>query len=442
MTALWMLFALFISAVFAGWAALAERLAVQGERSVRWWWAVAMAGSIGVPFGSLWWHRPRSAVMVDTMERAIGPAPEAGASFPLLPMATGWLAELDVWLIGGWALCSLLALGAVCRSALALRSQRRSWGSGRVGGVPVSISRATGPAAAGLLRPEIIVPAWVLSASEADQRLLVEHELEHHRARDPLLLLASRIGLALMPWNLPLRFQLHRLRVAVELDCDARVLRQSGRSFRRYGMLLIETARLSGRAREVLSFATPTVLERRLRVLTGERPKLSAWTRVGAFALVLSAPVLLTVLPGPPPPSTELVRAAVAVWLDGSGVQPTHASQSSGRAELMNRHEAPAILRRRYPEPLREAGVGGTVIIDAFVDEAGRVREMRINESSGQLDLDRAGLDVMRDLRFAPARTAGRPISTWVQHPVTFLPDEVERSSGPPVRIAIWASGG
>ncbi|CAN5658821.1 MAG: TonB family protein [Gemmatimonadetes bacterium] len=442
MTALWMLFALFISTLFTGWAALAERLSVQRERSARWSWAVAMAGSIVVPLGSIWWHRPGSSSVHAIGEHVIGARPDVGTTIFMVPTATGWLAELDVWLIGGWAVCSLLALGAICRSALALRSQRRWWASGSVGGVPVSISRATGPAAAGILRPEIVVPAWVLSANEEDQRLLVEHELEHHRAGDPLLLLASRIGLALMPWNLPLRFQLHRLRAAVEIDCDARVLRESGRSSRRYGILLIETARLTGRASEVLAFAAPTVLERRLRVLTGERPKLSGRTRMGALVLVLSAPVLLTIIPAPPPPSAELLRVAVAVWLDSRGAQPIHAIENSGRVELMNRHEAPAILRRRYPATLREAGIGGTVIIDAFVDETGRVGEMRINESSGQRDLDRAGLDVMQDLRFAPARAAGRPVSTWVQHPVTFLPDQVEGSSGPPVRIAIWASGG
>jgi TonB family protein len=442
MTALWMLFALFVSAVLTGWAALAERLAVQAERPARGWWAVAMLGSIGVPFGSLWWRRPPTAVVDATTGRAIDSGLDIGAGFQLVPTAGGWLAELDVWLLGAWALGSLLALGAICRSALALRSERRSWGTGSVGGVPVSISRCTGPAAAGVLRPEIIVPAWVLSASEADQRLLVEHELEHHRAGDPLLLLAARMALALMPWNLPLRFQLHRLRAAVEIDCDARVLGRSAGSSRRYGILLIEAARLTGRASAVLSFAAPTVLERRLRVLTGERPKLSDRTRIGAFALILGAPVLLTIIPAPPPPSADLVRDGLAVWLDSGGGQPAIAVERSGRVELVNRHEAPAILRRRYPATLREAGIGGTVIIDAFVDEAGRVRELRISESSGQPDLDRAGLDVMQDLRFAPARAAGRPIATWVQHPVTFLPNVVEGGSTPPVRIAIWASGG
>jgi TonB family protein len=275
----------------------------------------------------------------------------------MVPAATGWLAELDVWLIGGWAVCSLLALGALFRSALALRSQRRSWASGSVGGVPVSISRVTGPAAAGILRPEIVVPAWVLAS-------------------------------------------------------------------------------------EVLAFAAPTVLEQRLRVLTGERPRLSDRARGGAFALVLIAPFLLIAIPAPPPPSAELVRSALAVWLEDGGGQPVHAMESSGRVELMNRHEAPAIVRRLYPATLREAGIGGTVIVDAFVDEAGRVREMRINEGSGQQDLDRAGLDVMRDLRFAPARAAGSPVSTWVQYPVTFLPDDVQGGSGPPVRVAIWSSGG
>ncbi|UUZ52386.1 hypothetical protein LP419_22985 [Massilia sp. H-1] len=43
-------------------------------------------------------------------------------------------------------------------------------------------------------------------------------------ARDPQLLGLALLVLVAMPWNLPMWWQLRRLRHAIEVDCDARVL--------------------------------------------------------------------------------------------------------------------------------------------------------------------------------------------------------------------------
>src|SRR4051812_25005479 len=69
-----------------------------------------------------------------------------------------------------------------------------------------------------------------------------------------------------MPWNVPLWWQLGRLRFAVEIDCDARVLRR-GYDVSRYGETLVVVGeRQSATIGMVAAMAKPrSLLERRIR---------------------------------------------------------------------------------------------------------------------------------------------------------------------------------
>jgi len=121
------------------------------------------------------------------------------------------------------------------------RMARRRWPAHAIAGVPVRVSPTLGPVVIGVTRPEIVVPAWLLERGEAEQRLAVAHEREHVRARDPLLLRSAGAAVALMPWNPAVWYGYTRLRLAIELDCDARLLR-GGAPARSYGALLIDMA--------------------------------------------------------------------------------------------------------------------------------------------------------------------------------------------------------
>ena len=68
------------------------------------------------------------------------------------------------------------------------------------------------------------------------------HEGEHIRAGDPYLLLGAALALVLMPWHPVLWRQVRRLRLAIEIDCDARVLGRTENP-RSYGELLLQVAR-------------------------------------------------------------------------------------------------------------------------------------------------------------------------------------------------------
>ncbi|HSJ30864.1 MAG TPA: M56 family metallopeptidase [Longimicrobiales bacterium] len=190
-----------------------------------------------------------------------------------------------------WAGSSLALFAMFCLTLLRLRRARRHWRSHRVGGVPVLVSADAGPALVGLMHPAIVIPSWLLGQSPERQWLVVQHEDEHRRAGDHVMLAMGCMLVCLMPWNIALWWMLRRSRLAVELDCDARVLGR-GVQARRYGEVLLEIAgRTSARPFGAPALAdSRTHLERRLIAMTGKtRPP---HHRHGAVA-ALSAVVLL-----------------------------------------------------------------------------------------------------------------------------------------------------
>ena len=87
---------------------------------------------------------------------------------------------------------------------------------------------------------------------------------------------------------------------------------------------------------------------------------------------------------------------------------------------IVNREELVAAMMEEYPPLLRDAGIGGTVIVYFFIHENGDVGDVRIHESSGHEALDRAALNVAHLYRFEPARNQGERVPVWVQFPITF----------------------
>jgi len=75
-------------------------------------------------------------------------------------------------------------------------------------------------------------------------------------------------------------------------------------------------------------------------------------------------------------------------------------------------------VRGTYPDIARQAGVEGTVVVQAFVGTDGRVRDTRILRSIPMLN--GAATDAVMQWRFKPAATSGGPVATWVSIPITF----------------------
>jgi beta-lactamase regulating signal transducer with metallopeptidase domain len=118
------------------------------------------------------------------------------------------------------------------------------------------------------------------------------------RARDTALLLAGVIVVALVPWCLPLWWQLHRLRDAIETDCDARVLEAADPGEYASALLAVAGSGASRRPPLPVTALGPRrgELERRIRLITaGSRGRSRARGLVlvaGAMAAVAGAALL------------------------------------------------------------------------------------------------------------------------------------------------------
>jgi TonB family protein len=116
-------------------------------------------------------------------------------------------------------------------------------------------------------------------------------------------------------------------------------------------------------------------------------------------------------LPPPPPP------ASVAV---GNLAEAPAFTPYTVRPGITNREEVTRALEREYPALLRDAGIGGTVLVWFFIDEEGRLLRTQVHESSGHRALDAAALKVADVIRFSPALNRDKHVPVWISLPITF----------------------
>ncbi len=77
-------------------------------------------------------------------------------------------------------------------------------------------------------------------------------------------------------------------------------------------------------------------------------------------------------------------------------------------------------IRPKYPEIAQEAGIEGTVVVQVFVDDKGRVKETSVLKGIPNTGLDEAAVDAIRSVRFKPAKQRERPVGVWISIPVNF----------------------
>ena len=101
-------------------------------------------------------------------------------------------------------------------------------------------------------------------------------------------------------------------------------------------------------------------------------------------------------------------------------------SSSRDAAEYLEVVEEPPIIQGgletvskhlEYPNEAVEAGVQGTVIVRAFINEEGLVDDVEI-ESSPDEQLGKAALEAVREVRFTAGKVGGKPVKTLVKVPV------------------------
>lgn len=332
----WMLYAVLVALLIAAGALAIERLAAAKGRPRRFVWLGALGLAVLVPL--LGGRREPSPTQdlpaVATWESvALEPVavPSDGRLLPALPNVPASRAAARtagiVW--GAGSAAALIALSAVL---VVVTCARRRWPRRRVDGTDVYLSRRFGPALVGIVSPKPVIPSWVLVADPGVRAAVLRHEQEHARARDHLALLFAGLAVAALLWNPAIWWMCRRLRAAIEIDCDQRVV-ASGIGAADYGAVLLQTgSRSRGGWGLSPAMSQPTsILERRLRTMIEKTKRLNA-----AHGTLMAAAALLALgiacdLPAP----TELDEAIEEVV-----------------ADIRNTDDAGAGLHAAGPQPL------------------------------------------------------------------------------------------
>ena len=411
MIAAWMLWSAGIGVLFLVAGLAAEKLLTHGGRPTRWVWIVAGAATTAL-----------SVLRIPgaPSEQAV---PPPGYAPPLLEPLTvtvgrdSMLRSFDDLLVLGWVVLSSLLVVTVLFAFARLVREGRSWQPGSLGHRSVLWSRDTGPTIVGLLRPRVVLPAWVRAISRREQELILAHEEEHIRAGDARLRFLMTLPLFVFPWNPALWLQRHRLNLAVELDCDRRVMRRMPGHRHAYGNLLLRVgAGRNGLHRVALVALSEgrSQLERRITRLEEQMPRVrrlqTSLLVLGAAAIVALAVLFPRIRGEDAPVSDEPVDLMAELTFTPYTVPP----------DLVNEREVMRALEAEYPPILRDAGIGGTTSVHFFIDTRGVVQRVLLAETSGHEVLDSAALRVARIFRFTPALNLDEVVPAWIAIPITF----------------------
>lgn len=292
---------------FSAVAALLVYLAGRGDAARDPRLTLVALGLLAV-FPALWFFLPKVGVLPVTADAVAG---EGVAGFSWM-----WIIAV-VWAAG-------FSYGAV-RLVLAARGisswRNRSVLVESVDGVEIRmLAGLRGPVAAGVFRKMVFVPVAWEDWSDETRRLVMEHELAHHRRRDPLWRWIAEIACVVNACNPLVIWMARRLAEQCEYACDAQVLSRGGVSARDYARLLCDFAERGVPRGPVLAMSAGSSLEARVRRLTKPVGK-----RGGAIV-----PVLLVVV------------TAVAAGLAVLGPQAEKAAEVFSQEEVEMRWSAEA----------------------------------------------------------------------------------------------------
>ncbi len=270
MIAAWMLYSIALGAlVVVGATAVEQTVRTMGGPTRRVWATALVAAFLLPVLGVL---LKDSAAAVEVQGAVVAASPTAGVVMD----GVDALARLDRVLVSGWAVLTTLLASTLVGGLVATSLEARRWRPVELDGVPVRVSPDVGPALVGFRAPTIVVPEWALELDPAQRAMLLRHEQEHLRAGDPRLLLLLAALVAAEPWNPALWYIAARARLAIEVDCDRRVLGHREADLRDYAELLISVGARRSRFACGVGFSVGRpFLERRIDRMT-EAPNRSS----------------------------------------------------------------------------------------------------------------------------------------------------------------------
>src|SRR5436190_1536231 len=403
----WMLYSIVVS-LLMGLAALAlERSAHLRQRPARWLWATSMVASLAILFIPSTAPVPiipstASVQIAETTHADRAASSEVVAppqttaietsrfTLPLIgadetPLSDGVSALLD-WT---WRMASIALVLVILASAAHLSWRRRRWDRGHMAGTAVYISEDCGPAVVGFLRPHIVVPRWLTKLSPDAQEVVMAHERSHLGAYDTQLLTIAVCLVACMPWNPVLWWQLRRFRLAIETDCDARVL-SLGYPVARYSETLIAVGERhsASYAMAMATYGSKSFLEQRIQNMLRKKTR---HARVSALALGCLGIGLAVCAAEVAPPKVDLVGK-------------TSSQETSVAAQVLQPNAQPDVRALRSQVLVMQAeGIADKLA--QFIKESQNQVSWTTQLPATAGSVDQRRFDALRLLRLNPAVT-------------------------------------
>ena len=413
MIASWMLHVAAVSALLTAGALAAERLLRLWRKEARFVWAIAMTASLAIPLISI----AQTLGWIPSFDPIGTIAPLRSRAMPavLPPVVVGArFSTLDMVLATGWLIVSL---GLTIRFALAARTlarRRSTWRSTVIDGHHLLVSRDAGPAVIGFRKPAVVIPEWVLDFDRPLRELILRHEHEHLDHQDPRLVVGAVAIATVAPWNPVLWFQLYRLRAAMELDCDLRVLRAHNDT-RRYGSLLLAVAQRADRGELLVAALTESqsLLARRIAAMRRPVASFRVMQTVLFATLAIVAGIVACDLQSPAEPPARTLSA-----------RPIKAAPDQAYFEFqVEQPVTPAgnTAAPRYPDRMRSANVEGEVLAQFIVgpDGLADVGSFKVLKATND-QFTVAVREALPRMRFNPALVGGKAVRQLVQQPFTF----------------------
>lgn len=303
----WAAYLLVVSGIMSVAALGLERALRPYGYATRWVWVCALFGSLVFPLVlsrtagqtqiAATWTR---SLPGESLQMSAGAArPEWTAPLPIRFLEPKPV-RLDALVEAVWVLSSAVALAILLAGGWYGRRRRRSWRQVWIAGTELLVSKDAGPATVGLLRAQIVLPEWLLAANPETLLLVIAHERSHVAARDTGLL-GLGLGLAVLTaWNPLTWWQVHRSRLAIEVDCDRRVLR-GGYDAHRYAKTLVDVSTRQPAYFGALAASPRSLSSVERRIILMNTPRIRGWRASTAACTLLSVgAAMATILISPP----------------------------------------------------------------------------------------------------------------------------------------------
>jgi len=404
-------------------------------------WALVPAAMLAValPAATVTEAAAPVAILLNT---AVAPLPTA-APFDSVPLL------LAAWLAGAVIM------------ALRLGRQQRAFRRGlgclrlRADGLQQAESVAGLPAAVGLLRPAIVVPADFDARYSGEERALMHAHERSHIARGDLQLNALVALMRSVLWFNPLlHYASRHFRHDQELACDQRVIARHPHGRRAYGEAMVKTQLASqplpmGCHWAVFDHARNHPLKERIAMLKQPTPSAARWIGGGfvVVTLLLGASIAAwaaqphrvvsgapgTVAPPEPPPPPKAPPAPPSVRTGMPAIAPpappappvpaspavpplpAPPAPPESSTGSVNRMTAPA-----YPADALAKRLSGKVVLAIDIDAQGTPIAVEVERSEPVGVFDQAAVDAAMKWTFTPEVRNGKPVPGRVRVPIEF----------------------